>query len=130
MSFASRPGDWFKPVTEAMAIYCILINVLDISNSFTNRPSASCPSALVPEKVNAPAIQGLTEIYQAGVASGDFRSGLNVVELHWFISSMCFFNNSNRSTFSAAFGTEIFSDAGQERLRKEVEELICRYVSA
>ncbi|QJD72034.1 TetR family transcriptional regulator [Marinobacterium sp. LSUCC0821] len=82
------------------------------------------------EQVNAPAIQRLTEIYQAGVASGDFRSGLNVVELHWFISSMCFFNNSNRSTFSAAFGTEIFSDAGQERLRTEVEELICRYVSA
>lgn len=80
------------------------------------------------ERVNEPAITKLRQLYERGVESGEFRVGLEVLELHWMISSMCFFNNSNRATFGAAFGTGIFTPCGQAHLIEQVQELIIRYM--
>jgi hypothetical protein len=52
-----------------------------------------------------------------------------VIELHWLISSACFFNNSNRSTFSAAFGNDLFTAEGQAHLNAQVQEMILRFVA-
>ena len=82
------------------------------------------------EEVNNPAIDRLGEIYNRGVEEGVFRSGISVIELHWLISSACFFNNSNRSTFSAAFGNDLFTEEGQRHLNQQVQEMILRFVAS
>lgn len=57
-----------------------------------------------------------------------FRSGLEAVELHWQISAMCFFNVSNRATFSKIFGRNFGAPKAQAALRRNVVEMVERYV--
>ena len=51
-------------------------------------------------ELNVTAIDNIGRIYKRGIASGVFRKGLDAIELHWQISALCFFNVSNRATFS------------------------------
>jgi len=78
--------------------------------------------------MNAAAIDKLADIIRRGEAAGTFRPGLDPTELHWTISAMSFFNVSNRATFSALFGKELFARERQERLRDHVVEMILRFV--
>ena len=50
--------------------------------------------------LNETAIDHIAGIYQRGVSAGVFRAGIDPVELHWQVSALCFFNVSNRATFS------------------------------
>jgi AcrR family transcriptional regulator len=77
---------------------------------------------------NSTVIQHLEDIYRRGCESGLFRDGLTAVELHWHISAMCYFNVSNRSTFSRIFGEELFTEEGQSMLRQHVGDMILRFV--
>jgi AcrR family transcriptional regulator len=77
---------------------------------------------------NNTVIQHIEDIYRRGCESGLFRDGLTAVELHWHISAMCYFNVSNRSTFSRIFGDELFTDEGQSMLRRHVADMIVRFV--
>jgi len=79
-------------------------------------------------ELNAPATLRVASIYNRGVEQGDFRSGLSPVELHWYISGLCFFNMSNRATFGTAFGNELFTERGQERLCEHIIEMIIRFL--
>ena len=77
--------------------------------------------------LNASAIDHVTRIYESGVAGGDFRPGIDPVELHWLISSLCFFNVSNRATFSRIFGRDFGSDEMQDRLRRNAVDTVLRF---
>ena len=66
--------------------------------------------------VNKSAVETIAKLYREGVASGEFRSGCDATELHWFISALATFNVTNRHTFSAAFGSAVYSKKGQENL--------------
>jgi AcrR family transcriptional regulator len=79
--------------------------------------------------VNATAIDRIADIYARGVAEGQFRPGLDPVDIHWQVSALCFFNVSNRATFSRIFDREIGSEAAQARLRANVVETIFRFVA-
>lgn len=79
-------------------------------------------------KMNVSAIDKLADIIRRGQASGLFKADLDPVELHWQISALSFFNVSNRPTFSALFGDGLFSTEGQASLRKNMVEMILRYV--
>lgn len=78
--------------------------------------------------LNSSTIDRLQAIYQRGCDAGEFAPGFKAVELHWHISAMCFFNVSNRATFSNAFGQSLFGSAGQRRLRSQVTEMILKLV--
>lgn len=80
------------------------------------------------QSTNTAAIDKLADIIQRGQKAGTFRAELSPVELHWHISALSFFNVSNRPTFSALFGTELFSKTGQEGLRDHAVEMILRFV--
>ncbi|MBN9067183.1 MAG: TetR/AcrR family transcriptional regulator, partial [Rhizobiales bacterium] len=68
-------------------------------------------------ELNARAIDHIAEIYSRGVAEGVFREGLDPLELHWQVSALCFFNVSNRATFSKIFGRDLLKkEARDERL--------------
>jgi hypothetical protein len=69
-------------------------------------------------------------LYRRGVRQGVFRDGLDPVELHWQISALCFFNVSNRATFSKIFKRDLGSKRSLAILRDQVAEMVQRYVAA
>jgi len=61
----------------------------------------------------------LQKLLQRGEKSGDFRKGLNPLDLHMTISALSFYNVSNRHTFSRIFEHDM-SAAKVLRARREV----------
>ena len=80
--------------------------------------------------LNVTAIDHIASIYARGVAEGVFRVGLDPVELHWQVSALCFFNVSNRATFSKIFGRDTGTAKAQNSLRRNAVEMMLRYVVA
>ncbi len=81
-------------------------------------------------RMNMTAIEAVRGLYERGVEEGVFRTGLDPLELHWQISALCFFNVSNRATFSKIFGRNLGSPKSLSSLRDSVVEMIVRYVVA
>lgn len=78
--------------------------------------------------LNVAAISNIEEIYSRGLAAGLFRPGLDPVELHWQVSALCFFNVSNRATFSAIFDQNFGSAEKIKRLRENTVDMMLRFV--
>jgi AcrR family transcriptional regulator len=79
-------------------------------------------------QLNVTAIDHIKKLYARGVKEGLFRRNLDPVELHWQISALCFFNVSNRATFSKIFGRDFGAPDAQSALRKNVVDMVVRYV--
>jgi AcrR family transcriptional regulator len=77
--------------------------------------------------VNASALVALSDVYRRGVADGTFRDDLAVVDLHMIVSALCFFNVSNRATFSRIFGLDMGDPATLAHRRAVVVEAVLRY---
>jgi AcrR family transcriptional regulator len=80
-------------------------------------------------KMNASAIDHIADIYARGLKEGVFRKNLDPVELHWQISALCFFNVSNRATFSKIFGRDFGSRDSLAALRRNVVDMVLRFVA-
>lgn len=78
-------------------------------------------------ELNVTAIDTVRKLYERGVAEGVFRKGLAPLDLHWQISALCFFNVSNRATFSQIFGRDMSSPRAHSRLRRQVVDAVLRY---
>ncbi|MFN0164684.1 MAG: TetR/AcrR family transcriptional regulator [Burkholderiales bacterium] len=78
--------------------------------------------------LNAPAIEALRSIYERGVKAGAFRRGLDPIDIHQTISSLAFFNVSNRYTFAHLFDRDMTSAAAHARRRASVIETVLRFV--
>jgi AcrR family transcriptional regulator len=81
-------------------------------------------------QLNVSAIDTMESVYRRGVADGVFRAGLDPLELHWQVSALCFFNVSNRATFSKIFGRDFGAPKALASLRGNAVEMVLRYVSA
>jgi AcrR family transcriptional regulator len=79
-------------------------------------------------RLNAPAIDALRDIYRRGLASGEFRPGIDPLDIHTSISAFSFFNVSNQYTFSLIFEHDVMSEANLARRRGNVEDMVLRYV--
>ena len=79
--------------------------------------------------LNVTAIDHIASIYARGVEEGVFRAGLDPVELHWQVSALCFFNVSNRATFSKIFARDFGSPEALLSLRQNAVEMVLRFVS-
>ena len=80
-------------------------------------------------EVNETAIDHIARIYPRGVQDGIFRAGIDPVDLHWQVSALCFFNVSNRATFSKIFNRNLDNEETQGRLRRNAVDMILRFVS-
>jgi len=80
------------------------------------------------QDLNVSAIGELESIYRRGLQDGTFRKGLTAIELHWQISALCFFNVSNRATFSRIFRVDLASKKALAALRGQVVEMVLRNV--
>jgi AcrR family transcriptional regulator len=76
---------------------------------------------------NHSVIATLQTIIDKGVKEGRFRAGLDPVELHMLVSSLCFYNVSNRYTFAANFGVDMGAPKVARRRREVVIETILRF---
>lgn len=80
------------------------------------------------QQLNVTAIGTIERLYQRGVREGSFRPGIAPIDLHWQISALCFFNVSNRATFSKIFGRDLTSRRALDGLRERTVEMVVRYV--
>lgn len=78
--------------------------------------------------LNFKIIDTIADLYSRGVSAGVFRPGLDPVEIHWFISALCFFNVSNRATFSNIFDIDMASAINTVARREAVVEMVTRFV--
>ncbi|HUD89972.1 TetR family transcriptional regulator [Sphingobium sp.] len=73
---------------------------------------------------NRAVIDYLRGLLVRGVACGLFREGIDPFELHMSISALCFYNVSNRYTFSFGFERDMDSPKALARRRESVIDLI------
>ncbi|WP_323014277.1 TetR/AcrR family transcriptional regulator [Devosia sp.] len=78
--------------------------------------------------LNVTAIAHIRDLYERGLGEGLFRSGLDPLEIHWQISALCFFNVSNRATFSSLFARDFGTPEMLMRLRHNTVEMVLRYI--
>lgn len=78
-------------------------------------------------KQNAQAIAQLSDVLARGQSSGVFRRDISAASLHWSICALSFFNVSNKPSYSTLFGTDLFDDAGQIKLRAQAVDMILGY---
>jgi AcrR family transcriptional regulator len=77
--------------------------------------------------LNVTAIGTIEALYERGLGAGLFRENLDPIELHWQISALCFFNVSNRATFSKIFGRDFGTPEAQSSLRANSVDMVLRY---
>jgi AcrR family transcriptional regulator len=82
------------------------------------------------QELNVTAIDTIARLYERGVRSGVFRKGLEPLDLHWQISALCFFNVSNRATFSKIFGRDLGTRKALARLREDAVQMVERFMRA
>ena len=80
------------------------------------------------QDLNVPAIAAIRNLYERGVKAGQFRKGLDAVDIHASISALSFFNVSNRHTFGTIFKVDMLSPAYIAQRRYNVVEMIARFV--
>ncbi len=80
--------------------------------------------------LNVAAIDTISRLYERGVKAGIFRRGIDPIDLHWQISALCFFNVSNRATFSKIFSRNLKSKKALAHLREQTVEIIQRFAQA
>ncbi len=79
---------------------------------------------------NRTVIAMLGKLIDRGVAAGIFRDDLDPVELHMSISALCFYNVSNRYTFSRIFEKDMSSPKALAARREVVVDTIERWCAA
>ena len=80
------------------------------------------------QKLNVPAIDAVRAVCERGVKGGAFRKDVDPVDLHMSISALCFFNVSNRHTFSLIFKRDLDSPRAIGARRDSIIEMVVRFV--
>ena len=73
---------------------------------------------------NKRVIASLQTIIDKGVAAKMFRADIDPVDLHMTISALCFFNVSNRYTFSTIFGRDIGAPKAMAKRKEQVVSIV------
>ena len=80
------------------------------------------------QRLNVPAIEGIRRLYERGLVSGVFRSGLDPIDIHASISALTFFNVSNQHTFSLIFKRDTQAQQAITTRRDNIIEMVVRFV--
>ncbi len=75
-------------------------------------------------------LDSMARIIDRGVASGHFRSDIDLLQLHMTISSMCFYYVANRHTFGHIFNLDLGSPGQAGKRRAEVIDSVLRICRA
>jgi AcrR family transcriptional regulator len=80
------------------------------------------------QDLNVSVINTLHDIYERGVKEGTFREGIDEIDLHMTISALCFFNVSNRATFSQIFKRDMAAPDMLAKRRETVIDTVIRFL--
>jgi AcrR family transcriptional regulator len=80
-------------------------------------------------ELNVTAISALERLLSRGIAEGVFRQDLQALDIHSFISALCFFNVSNKHTFGLIFQTQDKDGKASILQRDQVIDAILRFVA-
>lgn len=85
-------------------------------------------SKLISE-LNLSAIRTVGAIYNRGVEAGDFRAGLDPLDIHLTFTAPSFYNVSNRATILQVFGHDMAEPGATRRRRASVIDAVMRFVA-
>lgn len=77
---------------------------------------------------NAAIIEIIRTLLDRGVREGAFRAGVDALNLHLLISSVCFYRVSNRYTWGAIFGRDLHAPEHEAAQRDMVVEAVLGYL--
>ncbi|MET7462730.1 TetR family transcriptional regulator [Nonomuraea sp. NPDC005501] len=84
--------------------------------------------SVVLANLGTPALDLIERILDAGLASGDFVTEADAIDVHMMISSFCVFRVANQHTFGALFGRDMTAPEHRARLRRMVGEMVVAYL--
>jgi AcrR family transcriptional regulator len=79
---------------------------------------------------NLSIIDAIGKVLQRGAEAGVLRRNIDPVELHMTVSALALFHVTNRYTFGTVFSRDMVSAEAAAQRKKEVVDIISRYVSA
>lgn len=77
---------------------------------------------------NASAVKTIADLITRGVKARQFRDDVGPVDLHLFISSLCFHRIANRHTFAVAFGRDPSGARSRVRHRQMIVDAVMRFM--
>lgn len=80
--------------------------------------------------LNLSVLDVIRDIYGRGVEAGQFRPGLEPLEIHLTISALSFYNVSNRASIRQVFGQDMGADPLLSRRRSLAVEAVLRLLKA
>ncbi len=86
-------------------------------------------STVIPD-LNRTAIDTLSRVVDRGVASGDFRTDVDALDLHMMISAYAVFSVANRYTFRTLFDRDLLADDRHAHYRRLAGDMVVRTMRA
>lgn len=71
----------------------------------------------------------ISQILDAGRASGDFVADVDAIDMHMMISSFCCFRIANQHTFGALFGRDMTAPEHRAKHRRMIGEMVVAYLT-
>lgn len=101
------------------------LTLLNSANLHKARHIQESPNSLA---LNSPLIELLGEILEKGRLSGEFRGGIDPVQLYVTIAALSYFYLSNNATLSTIFGRDLMSPKAKSERLSHMCEVILGYV--
>jgi len=79
--------------------------------------------------LNISIVDAIAKVLRRGAEAGVLRRDIDPVELHMTISALSLFHVTNRYTFGTVFRRDMVSNEAAAQRRKEMVDIISRYVS-
>jgi TetR/AcrR family transcriptional regulator len=80
--------------------------------------------------ISSPVITQLENIIRRGEATGQFRDGIDPLQLYVLIVSLSYFHMSNGYTLSVIFEQDVFKPDWLARHKQIAHDVVVRYVAA
>lgn len=78
--------------------------------------------------MHSPFVTMIEDLLRRGVRSGQFRKGVDAVQLYISIASLSYFYQSNRHTLSTVFARDLFAPRHRAERLKHMVELVLGYL--
>nr|WP_217283790.1 TetR/AcrR family transcriptional regulator [Aquabacterium terrae] len=123
------PVDAVRRLTEfTWTYYLEHPEFITLLNSENLHRATHLEQSLRIREMNSPLIQTLGEILERGRALGQFRGGVDPVQLYISIAALAYFYLSNQHTLSTIFGRDLMTPKARSERLSHVTEVILGYV--
>ena len=122
------PADAVRKLTEFTWNYYLahpeFLTLLNSENLHRARHLSDSPRA---RALNTPLIDTLAEVLERGRASGEFRGGVDPLQLYISIAGLAYFYLSNNHTLSAIFNRDLLSPKARSQRLSHICDVILGY---